>query len=73
MSEYHNSFNVISFNYRDISDKNRRILIVNWLKTSYPGIVFFFLQETHSVQEDETQFSHGTTNRKGARCYFNPT
>ena len=72
MKECYNSFSVSSFNCRGIRNKNKRILIFNWLITSYPGIIF--LQETHSAKEDENQgqqewngkifYSHGTTNSK---------
>ena len=66
-------FKMVSLNVRGLSDSNKRLSILTWLKKSRYDIVL--LQETHSTQDVarawENQwkgpafFSHGTSNSKG--------
>ena len=69
-----------SFNCRCLRDQRKRHDIFHWLKKYYYGITF--LQETHSVKEDEViwskewggpiYFSNGTSQSRGVAILIPP-
>ena len=77
------AFNIklLSLNVRGLRDRKKRREIFNWLKTVYDGgNCYVFLQETHSVSNDEIEwqtdweskivFDHGSSKSCGVAILF---
>ena len=70
------SFDVISLNVKGLRNSNKRNVVFNWLNDHTSDHCVYFLQETHSIKDDESlwmkelkcdqiYFSHGENNARG--------